>query len=85
MKYEIRIKRSASEELLNLPDIVARRVLKVIGSLSENPRPQGCVKLKGTKSEYRLRLGNYRIIYTILDKEVLIIVIRIAHRKQVYR
>lgn len=85
MKYSIIYKRSAAEELLQLPATVAFKVRAAINKLAENPRPQGCKKLKGSNSDYRVRLGNYRIIYTIADNVLIITVIKIAHRKDVYR
>ena len=85
MKYSIIYKRSAAEELLQLPATVAFKVRAAINKLSENPRPQGCKKLKGSNSDYRIRLGNYRIIYSIADNVLIVTVIKIAHRKDVYR
>jgi mRNA interferase RelE/StbE len=85
VKYSILYKRSAAEELLQLPVTVAFKVRAAINKLSENPRPHGCKKLKGSDSDYRIRLGNYRIIYTIADNVLIITVIKIAHRKDVYR
>lgn len=85
MKYSILYKRSASEELLQLPANIAYKVRAAINSLSENPRPQGCKKLKGSVNEYRIRIGNYRIIYTIANTVLIVTVIKIAHRKDVYR
>lgn len=84
-KYAITYKQSASEELLQLPANVAHKVLAAINNLSENPRPYNCIKLKGSINEYRIRIANYRVIYTIKDAVLLIIVIKIAHRKDVYR
>lgn len=85
MKYSIFYKRSASEELLQLPANIAHKVKDTISSLAENPRPHGSIKLKGSVNEYRIRIGNYRVIYTIADSFLIITIIRIAHRKQVYR
>ena len=85
MKYSIIYKQSAAEELLQLPVTVAFKVRATINKLPDNPRPQGCKKLKGSKSDYRIRLGNYRIIYTIADNVLIVTVIKIAHRKDVYR
>ncbi len=84
-KYAITYKQSASEELLQLPANVAYKVLAAINNLSENPRPYNCIKLKGSINEYRIRIANYRVLYTIKDAVLLIIVIKIAHRKDVYR
>lgn len=85
MKYTILYKRSASEELLQLPANIAHKVKTAIDSLSENPRPQGCKKLKGSVNEYRIRIGNYRVIYTISKTVLIVTIIKIAHRKDVYR
>jgi len=85
MKYSIFYKRSASEELLQLPANIAHKVKAAINNLSENPRPHGCKKLKDSVNEYRIRISNYRVIYTITDTILNIIVIKIAHRKDVYR
>jgi len=73
MKYTILYKRSATEELLNLPVIMARKVLAAINSLADNPRPNGCKKLKARTNEYRLRLGNYRLIYSVSDAVLTVI------------
>jgi mRNA interferase RelE/StbE len=85
MKYSIFYKRSASDELLKLPANIAHKIKAAINSLSENTRPRGCKKLKGSVNAYRIRIGNYRVIYTINDTVLIITVIKIAHRKDVYR
>lgn len=85
MTYSIVYKRSASEELLQLPVHTARKVKSAINSLSESPRPHNCKKLKGSLNEYRIRIGNYRVIYTIADTILIVTIIKIAHRKEVYR
>lgn len=85
MKYVIRYKRTASDELLQLPPAMARKALALIKGLAENPRPHNCKKMKGTENAYRLRFGNYRIVYTISDAILTITVIKVAHRKHVYR
>jgi mRNA interferase RelE/StbE len=85
MKYSIFYKRSAADELLLLPVNNARKVKSAIEKLAENPRPRGCTKLSGFANEYRIRFGKYRIIYAIADTVLIITVIKIAHRKDVYR
>lgn len=85
MKYSIKYKRSAFEELLQLPSNIAHKIKTAIDILSENPRPLGCKKLKGSDKDYRIRIGNYRVVYTITDTILIITVIKIAHRKDVYR
>ena len=85
MKYVIVYKRSASDELLQLPVTMARKVLAGINNLAENPRPHNCIKLKGSTNEYRIRFGNYRLIYSVTDSILTVFIIKIAHRKNVYR
>ena len=66
-----------------MPDIVLKRVQKTILGLANNPRPDGCKKLKG-RDDYRVRVGDYRILYFINDEIVTIEVVRMQHRKDVY-
>ena len=82
-KYKIEIKRSAVKEIKKLPSKHLKKILAKISSLSDNPRPNGCVKLS-TDEKYRVRVGVYRILYEIKDKLLVIIVVKIAHRKDVY-
>ena len=84
--YEIRITEAAAKELDALPrrkdrQAVASRIL----GLAEEPRPPGCVKLSGHEELYRVRQGPYRIVYTIEDERLVVIVIRVADRKEAYR
>jgi mRNA interferase RelE/StbE len=83
-KFEIRFKRSVTKELLKLPRNDNRKIMARIMALSENPRPAGCEKLAERES-YRVRQGDYRIIYSIADDRVVVEVIRIGHRRDVYR
>lgn len=83
-KYEVLVLPSAQKEIEKLAKPVQSKVLKALLSLSENPRPTGCKKLVGTDA-WRFRIGEYRIVYTIEDKILTIEVIRVAHRKDVYR
>ena len=83
--YEVRILKSALKELSKLPTKDALRLTIKIKKLAENPRPKDCVKLVGSKSEYRIRIGNYRVLYLIKDDRLLVSVIRIGDRKNVYR
>ena len=85
MKYALFYKQSAAEELLQLPVSIALKIKEAINHLTENPRPQNCIKLKGAKNDYRIRIGNYRVVYTILDAVLMITIIKIAHRKDIYR
>ena len=82
--YKIQIKPSAKRELFKLPKKDLQRVVNKIRSLSLNPRPSGCEKLSG-EEKYRVRQGNYRIIYSIEDQQLIVIVVKIGHRKEVYK
>ncbi len=84
-KFRVLIKPSAKKELVAVTTKKDRqRIVRRIQSLSENPRPPGCQKLSGY-DRYRIRQGNYRIVYEIRDFEVLVVVIKIGHRRDVYR
>ena len=83
--YRIRIKRSAAKELESIGTRAdRRRIVQRIQSLADEPRPPGCQKLSG-RDRYRLRQGRYRILYSIQDEILVVHVVRIAHRKDVYR
>ncbi len=82
--YKIRFIRSARKELEALPNVLVVRILKKIEALENDPRPAGCKKLKGSSNLWRIRVGDYRIIYSILDKEVVIEIITVRHRREAY-
>ena len=82
--YSILIKRSAAKELEAIPLKNRRRIIKRIESLSTDPRPSGCEKLSGS-DKYRLREGDYRILYEIADHMLIVTVIKIGDRRDVYR
>ncbi len=73
-KYKIEIKKNASKEIKKLPAKNINRVIKLIDSLAENPRPEGCLKLSNNE-KYRIRFGVYRLLYEIYDDLLLIIVV----------
>jgi mRNA interferase RelE/StbE len=83
-EYRVTLKSSAEKEFLRLPDPVSVRIFPRIKALATNPRPQGCKKLKGGRDEWRIRVGDYRVIYTVDDEEKIVKVTRIAHRREVY-
>jgi mRNA interferase RelE/StbE len=83
-RFEVRLRRSVAKDLLRLPKADNRRITARIEALAENPRPKGCEKLAGS-SALRIRQGDYRIIYTIDDGTVVVEVIRVGHRREVYR
>ena len=84
MSYNVIIERAARKNLEKIPHSFFEIIDKKILSLENDPRPQGCKKLKG-RDAWRIRVGDYRIIYKIKDNILQIIVIEIDHRKQVYR
>lgn len=84
--YQIKILPTAQRELAALPPAIRKRIGKKIGSLEENPRPPGVKMLKGKRGDfYRLRVGDYRILYEIKSGTLLVVVIKIGHRREVYR
>ena len=82
--YSLRIKRSAEKDIRSLPTDARKRVITRIQALAEDPRPPGATKLTG-RDAWRLRVGTYRIVYVIEDQELVIEVVRVAHRRDVYR
>ncbi len=83
-EYTVQLTKKAAKQLDKLSDDVANQLLEAIGQLANNPRPQGCKKLKG-RNGYRIRKGNYRIIYEIYDDVLVIDVIAVGHRKDIYK
>jgi mRNA interferase RelE/StbE len=83
-KYRIVFRKSVAQDLRRIPNRDLRRILATIDSLSENPRPPGVERLSA-QERYRVRQGSYRIIYEIHDKEVVVVVVKVGHRKDVYR
>ncbi len=87
MKYQIQIADKILKKLAKLPKMDKERIVETIDSLVEEPRPGGCKKLKGNRTpiRYRIRAGKYRIVYSVQDKVLLILVVEVGHRKDVYR
>jgi mRNA interferase RelE/StbE len=83
--YRVTISSSAERELANLDPPIARRVVAAIARLATNPRPSGCVKLTGSQSDWRIRVGDWRILYTINDAALRVDVAAIRHRSDAYR
>jgi mRNA interferase RelE/StbE len=82
-KYTVSLSKRAQKQLDKLSDAVAEPILLAIEKLGDNPRPHGCKKLKG-RNAYRIRIGDYRVIYEILDSILLVDVIDLGHRKDIY-
>ena len=85
MVYEVTLSFSAEKELINLPVNIQLRVENAIDLLQNQPRHRGVVKLKGEQNLYRLRVGQYRIIYSIDDEKHIIDIGYIRHRRDVYK
>jgi mRNA interferase RelE/StbE len=83
--YRITFSRSAERELRRLDASVARRVLAAIERLAVNPRPPGCRKLVGSENDWRIRAGDWRVIYTISDAALVVDIAAIRHRSDAYR
>jgi len=82
---QVLITPSAKRQLESLPEKARNRIDKHILSLGENPRPHGSVALEGVSGLCRIRVGDYRVIYKIQDKDMVVLVVRIGHRREVYR
>ena len=82
--YSVHLKRSAAKEIEALPRKDRVRIIERIGSLSEDPRPAGSKKLSG-RDAYRIRQGDYRIVYTVGDEDRIVMVSVVAHRRDAYR
>jgi len=83
-KYNILIKPSAVKEIENIPRKDRLRIIQKIQGLANIPRPQGCEKLTG-ENRYRIRRGVYRIVYSVSDSDLHIIVVKVGHRRDVYK
>ena len=84
MTYRIVFKKSVAKDLRRIPRADVRRVLATIDTLAVDPRTPGAEKLSGG-DRYRIRQGVYRVLYEIQDKEILVIIVKIGHRREVYR
>ena len=85
MTAEIEISRTAEKQLRRLEREDQRRVAGAILALAEDPRPRGCRKLQGYDDVFRIRVGMLRVIYSVSDGQLIVIVLKVGHRKGVYR
>ena len=83
--YEVYLEHAAERDLKRLPVYIFHRLIPKIRSLAENPRPLGCRKITGTKNDWRIRVGDYRVIYEIDEGAKMIRVMRVRYRREVYR
>lgn len=84
MSYTVFVERFAQKQIMKLDKKAVLLIKTAIAGLAENPRPQGYIKLKGEEA-YRIRVGNYRIIYEIDDGKIIVTVVAVGHRKDIYR
>lgn len=85
-QYEIQFDRRVKKDFKSIMTQEVARIKAAIAALADNPRPLGCTKLIGKDREYfRIRVGNYRVIYTVEDKVLVIVVVRVGHRRDVYK
>ena len=84
MTYQVQVARRALKSLARLPRKEQQRIRAAIDLLADTPRPPGCVAMVGESSAYRVRVGDYRIVYEVHDRTLLIQVVRIGHRRSVY-
>jgi mRNA interferase RelE/StbE len=85
MTYQVEFTKQAAKQFRSLPDLAQQRIIPKVDALSIDPRSSGSVKLAGEENLYRIRVGDYRIIYSIEDDLLVILVVKIAHRREVYR
>ena len=83
--YSVTWKASALKELNYLPPRETDQIIAVVETLAVNPHSIGSIKLSGVKNRYRIRVGNYRVIYGVENQELVVIVVKVAHRREVYR
>lgn len=83
-RYELRFKPSVAKDLRGIPSADPRRILARIETLREDPRPAGSEKLSA-QERYRVRQGDHRILYTVLDSGVIVEIVKVGHRREVYR
>lgn len=84
-RYDVEIARRAAKVLVSLPRREQQRVRAAIDLLADNPRPPGCVAMSGEDHAYRVRVGDYRIAYEVIDRRLLVQVVRLGHRREIYR
>lgn len=83
--YQVLLSKAARKQLNTLPVFIHNKIIEDIAALANTPRPPGCKKLKGQKNAWRIRIGDYRIIYEIADNQLRILVVAIGHRKNIYK
>ena len=83
--YEVLLERNAERDLKKLPKDIFHRIVVSVKSLAQNPKPQGSRKIIGSKNDWRIRVGDYRVIYEIDEEVKAVKIMRIRHRREAYR
>jgi mRNA interferase RelE/StbE len=83
--YSVGLRASAEKQLAALDKPVRERVAAAIDALAETPRPSGAIAMQGAAGLLRIRVGSYRVVYTVSDRELIVLVIDIGHRREIYR
>lgn len=84
MRYAIEFKPSADKALRRLPETAQRRIVRAVDGLVDNPRHRGAKKLAGEEDLWRIRVGDFRVVYEIHDDQLVVLVVRVGHRKDIY-
>lgn len=84
-RYKVQFRRSAEKSLEKLDPRSRARILRGIVALADDPRPPGVKALSGQEALWRIRIGDFRVVYQVRDDELLVLVVRVAHRREVYR
>lgn len=85
MSYNVKFAKGASKQFKKLSPEIQERIQIKIDELADNPRPNGVVKLVNGENRYRIRVGDYRVLYIIFDDVLLVTVVKVGHRREVYR
>jgi mRNA interferase RelE/StbE len=85
MNFTILYRASVKREMRRLDAAMVKRIDAAILALADNPRPSGCVRLSGQSHLWRIRVGDYRVLYEIQDQQLVVLVVSVAHRREVYR
>ena len=85
MSYSVEFTTAAARQVKKLPRPVRERLLSAIEKLGDDPRPPGCTKLVGEETAWRLRVGDYRIVYDVFDDVLTVLIVRAGHRREIYR
>ncbi len=83
--HEVQISRTAERQLARLERATRQRVATAMMGLAQDPRPRGCRKLQGYEDVYRIRVGRYRLLYSVSDNTVVVVILKVGHRRNVYR